>query len=70
MKTLAMRLLFLQSRSKDGVLTEEMWMKASMPKNAVEKIEAWVVDGEDALEGWEYGSGAFEPDDLKALVAA
>ncbi|MEJ8857441.1 ATP-binding protein [Variovorax robiniae] len=70
LKTLAMRLLILQSRSKDGVLTKEMWMKASMPKEAVKTIEAWVVNGEKAIEGWEYGSGAFDPDELEDLVAA
>lgn len=70
LKTLAMRLLILQSRSRDGVITAEMWMKASMPKEAVKKIEQWVVNGERAIQGWEYGSGAFDQDELKALIEA
>lgn len=70
LKVLAMRLLILQLDANNGVLTQAMWSKASPPKKAAMKIEEWVVAGEEAIAGWEYGSGYFTEAELAELVAA
>jgi hypothetical protein len=67
LKDLILRLLILQSRSKNGVITSKMWARASKSAEALHQVEMTVSAGEESLKGWQYGIGAFSAAQLKEL---